>query len=715
MSGTLAAAAWVAIGAPFAGAALVPLVRRVHDRAGDAVAIAASFAAAAAALRLAPALLEPEALPVESTVPWLTAPVPIDLGVLVDPLGIVLANVVAVVSFVIMVYCRGYMRDDASRTRFWMWMNAFIGSMLLLVLANNLLLLFVGWKLVGVCSYGLIGYYHRDQRQYWIGGPPPTAFVTPSEAGLKALLVTGAGDLLMLGGIFLLYGYAGTLGFVELYETAPVWLTAMAGTPGMVVLVTLLLLAGPLGKSAQFPFHEWLPEAMTGPGPVSALIHAATMVKSGVYLVARLVPLFYYGWWGTGIEDAAWFFHLTAWLGAATALLAATQALVAVELKKVLAYSTVSQIGYMMLALGAAGLVPGLLADGYTAAVFHLVSHALFKACLFLAAGTVIHAVHSIYLTDMGGARRALPLTWVCTLAAGWSLMGLPPSPGFWSKDAVLLATAEASAPLFVVGLVTAGLTAFYTVRLVGLVFHGPTGDGVPEHAAEGAGHAAEGGAPDGTISMRAATAVLGLGIVAAGLGGTWLEGVLHHGLEAGLAASLSATPPEAAAPVTAAAAGEAAASFSVGAGARAGAGAGAGAGHALVLTLALLANAAGAVPAWVLYFSRRVSPAALLAGSAALRALHGFFWRRWEIDTLYRRAFVDGTRRLAALVASSLEAPWDRAVHRGLPWLVMERTAQLVHWLQADSEDLTHNVAYVLAIFAALLAVLLLAAGAGG
>ena len=481
----------------------------------------------------------------------------------------------------------------------------------------------------------------------------------------------------------------------------------------MVVLVTLLLLAGPLGKSAQFPFHEWLPEAMTGPGPVSALIHAATMVKSGVYLVARLVPLFHYGWWVAGIDEAAWFFHLTAWLGAATALLAATQALVAVELKKVLAYSTVSQIGYMMLALGAAGLVPGLLADGYTAAVFHLVSHALFKACLFLAAGTVIHAVHSIYLTDMGGARRALPLTWVCTLAAGWSLMGLPPSPGFWSKDAVLLATAEASAPLLAVGLVTAGLTAFYTVRLVGLVFHGPAGDGVPAPAGEDPGragedreHAADGdhGAPDGTISMRAATAVLGAGHRG--------SGARRHGARRGAAPRArggAAREP------------------------RRDAGGGGGDGRGLLFCfpffsgrprrrgscpragLALLASAAGAVPAWVLYFSRRASPEAFLARSAALRALHGFFRRRWEIDTLYRRVFVDGTRRLAGLVASSLEAPWDRAVHRGLPWLVMERTVRLVHRLQADSEDLTHNVAYVLAIFAALLAVLLLAAGAGG
>ena len=689
MTGTLAVAAWVAIGAPFAGAAITPLVRRLHARATDAVALAASLVAAAAALRLAPALLEPDALPVESTVAWLAVPVAIDVGVLVDPLSIILANVVAVVSFVIMLYCRGYMQDDASRTRFWMWMNAFIGSMLLLVLSSNLLLLFVGWKLVGVCSYGLIGYYYRDQRKYWIGGPEPTAFVTPSQAGLKALLVTGAGDLLMLGGIFLLYGYAGTLSFLDLYETAPTWLAAMAETPGMVVLVSVLLLAGPLGKSAQFPFHEWLPEAMTGPGPVSALIHAATMVKSGVYLVARLVPVFYYGWWVAGIDDAAWFFHLTAWLGAATALLAATQALVAVELKKVLAYSTVSQIGYMMLALGAAGLAPGLLVDGYTAGVFHLVGHALFKACLFLAAGTVIHAVHSIYITDMGGARRALPLTWACTLAAGWSLMGLPPSPGFWSKDAVLLVTLDASAPLFVVGLVTAGLTAFYTVRVIGLVFHGPAGVGVPAKA-EADGH----GPADGTVSMQVATGLLGLGIVAAGLGGSLLEGVLHHGLEAGLPAGLAATASAAAAD---------------------GPAAGAGTGHALVLAMTLLASAAGAVPAWMLYFSRRASPEALLARFAPVRALHGFFWRRWEIDALYRLAFVDGTRRLAALVASSVEAPWDRAVHRSLPWLVMERSAQLIHRLRADSEDLTHNVAYVLAIFAALLAVLLLAAGGGG
>ncbi len=677
-----AAAAWICIVSPFVGAAVTPLVGRLRLQHADLVAVLFSFVSAVAALRLLSALAHPDSLPIESTGMWLKAPIAIGVGILIDPLSIVLANVVAVVSFVIMVYCRGYMKDDASRIRFWMWMNAFIGSMLLLVLSNNLLFLFVGWKLVGVCSYGLIGYYYQDQRTHWIGGPPPTAFVTPSEASLKALVVTGAGDMLMLGGILILYFYSGTLNFLELYETAPTWLAAMAATPGMVVLVSVLLIAGPLGKSAQFPLHEWLPEAMAGPGPVSALIHAATMVKSGVYLVARLVPLFYYGVWVAGIDEAAWFFHLTAWAGAFTALLAATQGMVAVELKKVLAYSTVSQIGYMMLALGVTGLAPGLLVEGYTSGVFHLVSHALFKACLFLAAGTVIHAAHSIYVHDMGALRSSLPLTWACTLVAALSLMGVPPFPGFWSKDAVLLATLHASTPLFVVGLVTAGLTAFYTVRFFGLVFHGPTSDALATHVREG-GHV-----DDGTASMRTATAVLAVALVLAGLSGPVLEGILHRGFDISLGAMLGTASETVAAATDGAS------------------------GHGLVLALSLLCIAAGAVPAYVLYLSRVASPAALLDAHAALRSLYGFFWRRWAIDACYHRVFVNGTVRLAAFVAGGLEARWDRLVHHRLPWVVTRQTEHLARRLRTETEELIYNVSYVLVLFVLLLAVLLLGPG---
>ena len=676
-----ALAAWVCIGAPLAGAGLTPLLARCGSRVRDVGAVVFSFAAAAAAVSLLPTLLRPERLPVEQTAAWIERPIRIGFGVLVDPLAVVLANVVAVISFVIMVYCVGYMRDDPARTRFWMWMNGFIGSMLLLVLSSDLLFVFVGWKLVGVCSYGLIGFYYRDQRKYWIGGPAPDPFVRPSEACVKALVVTGLGDMLMLGGLLLVYLYAGTLNILELYATAPTWMAAMAASPGMVILVTLLLLAGPLGKSAQFPFHEWLPEAMAGPGPVSALIHAATMVKSGVYLVARLVPLFYYGYWVAGIGEAGWFFVLTAWIGAFTAFLAATQGLVAPELKKVLAYSTVSQIGYMLLGLGAAGLAPGLLAAGYTAGVFHLVSHALFKACLFLCAGTVIHAVHSFYLSDMGGLRAALPRTWLFMLAGALALAGVPPLPGFWSKDAVLLATVDASLPLFGLALLTAAITAGYTVRFFALVFHGPA----RPHGSAGAHDAA--GADDGAPSMRFAAGALALALAAAGLAGPAIEHVLHHAFEVGgfHEALLLEGPLRIAAPAAA--------------------------GHGLVPVLAVAAALAGAVPAWLVYGRRLTAPETVLARHPAARRLHRFFLSRWGIDAALTRVFVDGTRRIAERVAGGWEAGFDEAVHRRWPRRLTERLQGLVHHLRADTEELLYNVSYVLVLFGLLLAYLFLGA----
>ena len=676
-----ALAAWVCIGAPLAGAGLTPLLARCGSRVRDVGAVVFSFAAAAAAVSLLPTLLRPELLPVEQTAAWIERPIRIGFGVLVDPLAVVLANVVAVISFVIMVYCVGYMRDDPARTRFWMWMNGFIGSMLLLVLSSDLLFVFVGWKLVGVCSYGLIGFYYRDQRKYWIGGPAPDPFVRPSEACVKALVVTGLGDMLMLGGLLLVYLHAGTLNVLELYATAPTWMAAMAASPGMVILVTLLLLAGPLGKSAQFPFHEWLPEAMAGPGPVSALIHAATMVKSGVYLVARLVPLFYYGYWVAGIGEAGWFFVLTAWIGAFTAFLAATQGLVAPELKKVLAYSTVSQIGYMLLGLGAAGLAPGLLAAGYTAGVFHLVSHALFKACLFLCAGTVIHAVHSFYLSDMGGLRAALPRTWLFMLAGALALAGVPPLPGFWSKDAVLLATVDASLPLFGLALLTAAITAGYTVRFFALVFHGPA----RPHGSAGAHDAA--GSADGAPSMRIAAGVLALALAAAGLAGPAIEHVLHHAFEVGgfHEALLLEGPLRIAAPASAV--------------------------HGLVPVLAVAAALAGAVPAWLVYGRRLTAPETVLARHPAARRLHRFFLSRWGIDAALTRVFVDGTRRLAERVAGGWEAGFDEAVHRRWPRRLTERLQGLVHHLRADTEELLYNVSYVLVLFGLLLAYLFLGA----
>ena len=367
-----------------------------------------------------------------------------------------------------------------------------------------------------------------------------------------------------------------------------------------------------------------------------------------------------------GAEEAAWFFYLTAWIGAFTAFLAATQGMVSLELKKVLAYSTVSQIGYMMLGMGVAGLAPGLLVDGYTAAIFHLVNHALFKACLFLCAGTIIHAVHSIYVHDMGATRKYLPLTWGFTVVASLSLIGLPPFPGFWSKDAVLLAALEANLPLFVLALVTVAITAFYTVRFLGIVFFGPESENLLQVKTEG-GHL-----NDGALSMRAASGLLAVLIVVAGLSGPLLEQVLHDGF----AASLAGFSAEAVVPAE-----ETASS------------------HGVVPVLSLLFVLAGAMPAYYLFIARRRSPGALLERHAFFQALHTFFWNRWFIDAFYRRVFVDGTLRMASQVAS-VEDGWDRLVHRKLPVVLTEKLQQTTRRLRTETEELFYNVSYILVLF---------------
>jgi NADH-quinone oxidoreductase subunit L len=672
-------AAWICILSPLVGAALTPILARIHPKVRDVGAVLFAGIAALCALSILPLFFAAESLPIESKVVWLDVPFQISFGIFLDQINILVANVVAVISFLIMVYCVGYMKDDPNRTRFWMWMNCFIGSMLLLVLANNLLFLFIGWKLVGVCSYGLIGYYYVDEQKYWIGGPAPTPFVKPSQAAIKALVVTGAGDMAMLGGILIMFYYSGTLDILALYETLPVWLPRIAESPGMLVLLGALLLAGPVGKSAQFPLHEWLPEAMAGPGPVSALIHAATMVKSGVYLVARLLPIFYYGTWVLGSGEAEVFFHMTAWVGGITAFLAASQGLVALELKKALAYSTVSQIGYMMLGLGVAGLSPALLVDGYTAGLFHLMSHAMFKACLFLCAGSVIHSVHSIYMHEMGGVRRYMRKTWLFMLVAALSLMGFPfVTPGFWSKDLVLMTALEAHLPLFAVGLVTAGITAFYTVRMIGMVFYGPRSEHVQQLEAHG--HAPHEAHP----TMWFACGVLALLIVGAGFGGSLVEHALHGGMQASLVGALALPVQEASG----------------------------GAPHWLVPALSIAVLLCGAIPGYLLYIRRSVSPARLLADSYDLKTLHRFLWRRWHIDAFYNKVFVGGTTVLARLVAERVENTFDDLVHRKLPTLVTRKSYDLVKQMRTDTGEIVSAVSYILVVFVFLLVMFFLMAG---
>src|SRR5437870_8766423 len=325
-----------------------------------------------------------------------------------------LANIVAWISFLIMVYSLQYMKGEFGLTRYWFFMNLFIGNMLLLVLADNLLLMFFGWEGVGLCSYALIGHFYHDEPEHWVGVPGDTALgvpqaFPPSHAGMKAFVMTRIGDIALLIAIFLIFATAGTFNYLEL-ETKLAqtgnWASILSGL-GLLLPTALLFFGGPIGKSAQFPLQEWLPDAMAGPSSVSALIHAATMVKAGGFLVGRMEPIFYNALLQFSLVSP--FFGTIAWIGAFTAFLAATQATVAREVKKVLAYSTISQIGYMMMALGIAGLSANFIA-GYTACLFHVMSYAVFKASMFLAAGWVLHAAESRFMDEMGGLSQVLRL-----------------------------------------------------------------------------------------------------------------------------------------------------------------------------------------------------------------------------------------------------------------------------------------------------------------
>src|SRR2546428_4089742 len=472
-------APWLIWITPLAGALLTPVLARIHSKVRNYAAVAFTLAAAIlatyTALTVAPGDYQLDWMP---SFRLASGGSPLRAGVLVDPLSMFMINIVAWVSFLIMVYSLGYMKGDDGLTRYWFFMNLFIGNMLLLVLADNLLMMFFGWEGVGLCSYALIGHYYKDQQEYWVGTPGDQALgipqaYPPSHAGMKAFVVTRIGDIALLIAIFLIYAYAGTFNYNELASKLSGGGNWAASLARLVLLVptAILFFGGPIGKSAQFPLQEWLPDAMAGPTSVSALIHAATMVKAGVFLVGRMGPIFFLAL--LQFNQVTPFFGTVAWIGAFTAFLAATQATIAREIKKVLAYSTVSQIGYMMMGLGVAGLSANFIA-GYSAGLLQLMSHAIFKASLFLAAGWVIHATGTRFMDQMGGLAKAMRLTSIAMIFAGLSLMGIFPFSGFWTKDAILSATFESSQYiLYAIGLGTVLLTAFYTTRMLGITFAG--------------------------------------------------------------------------------------------------------------------------------------------------------------------------------------------------------------------------------------------------
>ncbi|MBC8265417.1 MAG: NADH-quinone oxidoreductase subunit L [Flavobacteriales bacterium] len=369
----------------------------------------------------------------------------IDLGVLIDPISVMMLVVITTVSLLVHIYSLGYMKGDEGFTRFYAYLSLFTFSMLGLVVATNIFQMYMFWELVGLSSYLLIGYYYTK----------PSAVA----ASKKAFIVTRFADLGFLVGILFLSFTTGTFDFITLNENASILAQAAPlGFMGLSVLTwaVILIFIGGAGKSAMFPLHIWLPDAMEGPTPVSALIHAATMVVAGVYLVARLFPIF------SAVDPIA--LEIVAIVGGVSSLFAAIIACTQIDIKRVLAFSTMSQIGYMMLALGVSGM--GEEGTGFMASMFHLFTHAMFKALLFLGAGSIIHAVHSNNLTDMGNLRKYMPITHITFLIACLAIAGVPPFSGFFSKDEILVAAMNHNPIYFWIEWAVAGLTAFYMFRL---------------------------------------------------------------------------------------------------------------------------------------------------------------------------------------------------------------------------------------------------------
>ena len=381
----------------------------------------------------------------------------IDMGILLDPISVMMLLVVTTVSFMVHIYSTGYMHGETGFNRFFAFLSLFSFSMLGLVLANNLFQMYIFWELVGVSSFLLIGYYYEK----------PSAVA----ASKKAFITTRFADLGFLVGIMLLSYYTGTFDFKEITQTNGDQL-AMAMPMGasflglsIVSWALILIFMGGAGKSAMFPLHIWLPDAMEGPTPVSALIHAATMVVAGVFLVARLFPVY-----AIAAPDAL---TVVMYVGAFSSLFAAIIACTQFDIKRVLAFSTMSQIGYMMLALGVSKYGEGEASLGFMASMFHLTTHAMFKALLFLGAGSIIHAVHSNSMQDMGGLRKYMPITFI-TFAIAWlAICGFPGLSGFFSKDEILVAAYHSNKLIFYVAVLVAGLTAFYMSRLFFSIFFG--------------------------------------------------------------------------------------------------------------------------------------------------------------------------------------------------------------------------------------------------
>ena len=516
-----------------------------------------------------------------------------DFAFYLDQLSLVMLLVVTGVGFLIHIYSVGYMWDDPSYYRFFTYLNLFMFFMLTLVLANNYLVMFIGWEGVGLASYLLIGFWFTKD--------------SAASAGKKAFIVNRIGDFGFLIGLFLLIRHFGSLNFIEVFEKVRPFAPENTGA-GLLTAIGILLMVGACGKSAQIPLYVWLPDAMEGPTPVSALIHAATMVTAGVYMVARSHLIF---------ERAPIALTVVAIIGTLTALFAATIGITQTDIKKVLAYSTVSQLGYMFLACGV---------GAFSAGIFHLMTHAFFKGLLFLAAGSVIHAVGGEQdMRKMGGLRSYIPWTFLTMLIATLAISGIPPLAGFWSKDEILWKAYEANWVYWVIGAITALITSFYMFRLLFMTFFGDyRGVRVDDHgqvhsAHDHAGHG-HGEPHESPMVMLVPLMILAFLSLVGGLVG------IHNGFEHFLEPVFGHEFPKS---VTE----------------------GSGGTELLLMSISVLFALTGAVLAYILYVSKPYLPQRI---ADSLGSFYDAVLNKYYVDELYARIFVK------PLVDGSTEILWQ-------------------------------------------------------
>ncbi|MEX2689704.1 MAG: NADH-quinone oxidoreductase subunit L [Candidatus Njordarchaeum guaymaensis] len=605
--------------------------------------------------------------PIQDSINWLVGgPVEIELGVLVDPFSVLMSLVVSIVASIIFIFSVGYMHNEPDIGRYWFWMNFFAGSMLLLVLSNNLLQMFLAWEMVGLSSWALISFWYKSKEK-----SPVPGFKTEGEynahCGLKALVTTSFADAFFLVAIgiigFITYSVYGksVFNFLALSEDFT-WLGELSRL-GLIPIVSILMISGPFGKSAQFPYNEWLPEAMAGPTTVSALIHAATMVKAGAYFMGRFFLVV-----SEGISvypSITTFFVIAAYIGAFTAFLAGTQGMVAVELKKVLAYSTISQLGYIFAAFGIAGAA--LFEEGFIAGTLHIVSHAIFKALLFLCAGSVLHAVHTKYMTEMGGLRKYMPITYWTMLIGALSLSGIPFFAGFFSKDAIIHTAFTTNMIIpWILLLVTAAITIFYVFRMIGMTFYGEESEHIKHLEAEGI-HVHE--------SPKVMTVPLiilaGLTVIIGFLFPAFIE-FLEHG-EITLDYFVNSLGPyiieSFASPL-------------------------------FVLTMGMVGL--GFIPSWYIYIQRKIDPKKLVEGNVLLRSLYKFLVNRWYFNALYYK-IADFIRSLGG-IANIIELLYDKILRKTV--VLFNYIANGVRKVQTGLSNV--NILYMIAGFIAFVAILL-------